>query len=151
MSLNALQQGIATSKLAQQAQQFGTGMFGEATMTGVDAALASGLGQANLIGNVGAGVLAAGASSGSGGLFDFVNNIIKQISDVRLKDNVEFVGTNQQGFNIYKWDWNDKANKLGELGSEVGVLAQELIKTHPDRVSLHDSGYYQVDYTGIWR
>jgi hypothetical protein len=151
-ALNALQQGIATAGLAQQAQQYGTGMFGEATMTGIDALLASGLGQANLLGNVGAGVLAAGASgSGEGGLFDFVKGIIDQISDVRLKENVEFIGKNQQGFNIYKWDWNNKANELGEFGSEVGVLAQELMETHPERVSLHDSGYYQVDYTGIWR
>lgn len=150
-ALNALQQGIATAGMAQQAKQYGTGMFGEATMTGIDALLASGLGQANLLGNVGAGVLAAGAQSGSGGLFDFVSDLVKSISDVRLKENVEFIGTNKQGFNIYKWDWNDKANELGEFGSEVGVLAQELMETHPERVSLHDSGYYQVDYTGIWR
>jgi len=150
-ALNALQQGIATAGMAQQAQQYGAGMFGEATMTGIDALLASGLGQANLLGNVGAGVLAAGAKSGSGGLFDFVSDLITKISDVRLKKNIEFVGKNKQGFNIYKWDWNDKANELGEFGSEVGVLAQELMETHPERVSLHDSGYYQVDYTGIWR
>ena len=151
-ALNALQRGIETAGMAQQAQQFGTGLFGESTMTGIDALLASGLGQANLLGNVGSGVLAAGASgSGEGGLFDFVSDLIKQISDVRLKENVEFVGKNQQGFNIYKWDWNDKANELGEFGSQVGVLAQELLETHPEKVSLHDSGYYQVDYTGIWR
>lgn len=151
-ALNALQRGIETAGMAQQAQQFGTGLFGESTMTGIDALLASGLGQANLLGNVGSGVLAAGASgSGQGGLFDFVTDLIKQISDVRLKENVEFVGKNQQGFNIYKWDWNNKANQFGQFGSDVGVLAQELLETHPEKVSLHDSGYYQVDYTGIWR
>ncbi|BCV04096.1 MAG: hypothetical protein CM15mV79_310 [uncultured marine virus] len=150
-ALNALQLGLAGKGIAQEAQQFGTGLFGESTMTGVDALLASGLGQADLIGDVGAGVLAAGAQSGSGGLFDFVSDLIKSISDVRLKENVKFVGKNQQGFNIYKWDWNDKANELGEFGSQVGVLAQELLETHPERVSVHDSGYYQVDYTGIWR
>lgn len=149
---NIARLGLDAGGMAQQAQQFGTGLFGEATMTGVDALLASGLGQANLLGNVGSGVLAAGASgSGEGGLFDFVQSIIDQISDVRLKENVDFVGRNQQGFNIYKWDWNDKANELGEFGSQVGVLAQELLETHPERVSVHDSGYYQVDYTGIWR
>jgi hypothetical protein len=72
-------------------------------------------------------------------------------SDVRLKENVEFVGKNHKGFNIYKWDWNNKANQLGEFGSSVGVLAQELLKTHPERVILHDNGYYQVNYAGIWR
>jgi hypothetical protein len=50
-------------------------MFGEATMTGIDALLASGLGQANLLGNVGAGVLAAGAQSNEEGLFDFLKGL----------------------------------------------------------------------------
>jgi hypothetical protein len=120
-------------------------------MSGSDALLASGLGQANLIGDVGAGVLAAGASSGSGGLFDFVSDLIKSISDVRLKENITLLGANKQGFNLYRWDWNKAANALGKYGSEIGVLAQELLETHPERVSIHDSGYYQVDYTGIWR
>lgn len=150
-SLNALQQALQASQLQQRGQLYGAGLFGEATATGIDALLASGLGQANLIGDVGAGVLAAGASSGSGGLFDFVSDIIKQISDVRLKENIIPLGTNSQGFNLYRWDWNKTANALGEYGSEVGVLAQELLETHPERVSIHDSGYYQVDYTGIWR
>lgn len=79
-SLNALQQAIAASQLQQRGQLYGAGLFGEASMAGIDALLASGLGQASLIGDVGAGTLAAGASSGSGGLFDFVNNIIKQIT-----------------------------------------------------------------------
>lgn len=149
-SLNALQQGLAASQLQQRGQLYGAGLFGEASMSGIDALLASGLGQANLIGDVGAGVLAAGASSGSGGLFDFVSDLIKSISDVRLKENITPLGTNKQGFNLYHWDWNKAANALGKYGSDVGVLAQELLETHPERVSIHDSGHYQVDYTGIW-
>ena len=74
---NLLQQGLNAAKLREQSQQFRTGLFGEAGMTGVDALLASGLGQANLIGNVGAGVLAAGAQSSDGGLFDFIKDIFK--------------------------------------------------------------------------
>jgi hypothetical protein len=150
-SLNALQQALAASQLQQRGQLYGVGLFGEASMSGIDALLASGLGQANLIGDVGAGVLAAGASSGSGGLFDFVSDLMTQISDVRLKENITPLGTNKQGFNLYYWDWNKAANAFGKYGSEVGVLAQELLESHPERVSIHESGYYQVDYTGIWR
>jgi hypothetical protein len=73
--LNMLQQGLNAAKLREQSQQFRTGLFGEAGMTGIDALLASGLGQANLIGNVGAGVLAAGAQSSDSGLFDFIKDI----------------------------------------------------------------------------
>ena len=148
-SLNALQQALAASQLQQRGQLYGAGLFGEASMSGIDALLASGLGQADLIGDVGANVLAAGASSGSsGGLFDQLSKIFS--SDVRLKENITSLGTNKSGFNLYKWDWNKAANALGKYGSEVGVLAQELLETHPERVSIDNSGYYQVDYTGIW-
>lgn len=73
--LNLFQQGLQAAKLREGAQQFRTGLFGEAGMTGIDALLASGLGQANLIGNVGAGVLAAGAQSSESGLFDFIQDL----------------------------------------------------------------------------
>ena len=145
-NLNLIQQGLVSGKLAQSAQQFGTGLFGEAKMSGIDALLASGLGQANLMGNVGAGVLAASAQSDSGGLFDF----LKGLSDVRLKENIVFIGKNHNGFNIYSWDWNEKANEVGMSGSDVGVLAQELLETEPSRVSVDSSGYYRVDYKGVW-
>lgn len=147
-ALDVLQAGLTVGGMAQQAQQFGTGLFGEAAVTGLEGLLASAQGQADLLGEVGAGVLAAGARSDDTGLFDKLQEIF---SDIRLKENVEFVGRNQNGFNIYKWDWNDKANELGKVGSDVGVLAQELLETHPERVSVNDSGYYQVNYSGIWR
>ena len=73
---NAFQQALAAAQMRQQAQQFGTGLFGEATMTGIDALLASGLGQASLMGNVGAGVLAAAAQSDDGGLFDAIREAL---------------------------------------------------------------------------
>lgn len=61
--------GLAPGQTAaaqqQQAQLYGAGLFGEATASGINAMLASGLGQANLAGNIGAGLL-AGALSGSG-------------------------------------------------------------------------------------
>jgi len=153
-ALDVLQAGLTAGGMAQQAQQFGTGLFGEATVSGLEGLLASRQGQADLLGEVAAGVLAAGARSNEDGLFDFLGDLYKRLeesSDIRLKKNIEFVGKNQQGFNIYKWDWNDKANELGEFGSQVGVLAQELLETHPERVSVDDSGYYQVNYSGIWR
>lgn len=152
--LNLFQQGLQAAKLRDVAQQYRTGLFGEAGMTGIDALLASGLGQATLIGNVGSGVLAAGAQSNQGGLFDALTNLFKGISnpfsDIRLKENIEFIGKNNNGFNIYRWDWNEKANELGEHGSSVGVIAQDLLENHSDKVSVDSSGYYKVDYTGIW-
>lgn len=74
-ALNVLQQGMQAAGMQQQAQQFGAGLFGQARTAGLDALLASGLGQADLLGEVGAGVLAAGARSDEGGLFDALKKI----------------------------------------------------------------------------
>lgn len=52
------QLGLQNANLAQAAQLYGAGLFGEANMGGLEAYLGSGLGQANLIGNVGSGLLA---------------------------------------------------------------------------------------------
>ena len=51
------QLGYNNAALQQNAQQFGAGLFGEASMGGLEALLGSGLGQASLIGNVGSGLL----------------------------------------------------------------------------------------------
>lgn len=60
-----LSPGLTSAAAQQQAQLYGAGLFGEATASGIDALLASGLGQANLAGNIGAGLL-SGALSSSG-------------------------------------------------------------------------------------
>jgi hypothetical protein len=79
--LSALTPGQTAAAQAQQAQLYGTGLFGEATASGIDALLGSALGQANLMGTVGAGLLsgvAQGAGTGTGqpsyggGFFDDV-------------------------------------------------------------------------------
>jgi hypothetical protein len=60
------QLGFNNAGLQQNAQQFGAGLFGEASMGGLEALLGAGLGQASLIGNLGSGLL-TGAVSSSGG------------------------------------------------------------------------------------
>ena len=79
--LAALSPGQTAAAQAQQAQLYGTGLFGEATASGIDALLASGLGQANLMGAAGTGLLAGlfGSGGGSGGsspfdLIDYFRN-----------------------------------------------------------------------------
>ena len=65
-ALNATQQGLNALQLAQRGQLAGAGLFGEASMSGLEALLASALGQANLMGDAGTGLL-SGAIQGSGG------------------------------------------------------------------------------------
>ena len=84
MLLQGLTPGQTAAAQAQQAQLYGTGLFGEATASGIDALLGSGLGQANLMGAAGTGLLAGlfgGNSSGSsgGGFFDLVEQGIRSL------------------------------------------------------------------------
>ena len=56
--LAAAQPGIQQQQLAQQAQQFGTGLFGETMMSGLEARLLAEQARANLLGGVGSNILA---------------------------------------------------------------------------------------------
>jgi hypothetical protein len=67
------------------------------------------------------------------------------MSDIRLKDNVTHIGIDR-GYNIYSWDWNEKALELGVDTPTYGVMAQEVLETNPDAVELMDNGYYAVNY-----
>jgi len=55
--LQQLQPGLQTAEMAQRGQLTGAGLFGEATASGLDMLLGSGLGQANLMGQLGSGLL----------------------------------------------------------------------------------------------
>jgi len=56
--LQALQPGLTSAAQQQQAQLYGAGLFGESTMSGIDADLAANLGRSNLLGEAAAGMLA---------------------------------------------------------------------------------------------
>ena len=62
--LGALTPGQTAAAQAQQAQLYGTGLFGEATASGIDALLGAALGQGNIIGAAGTGLL-SGAFGGN--------------------------------------------------------------------------------------
>ena len=67
--LAALSPGQTAAAQQQQAQLYGTGLFGEATASGLDILLASQLGRANLAGGLGSGLV--------GGLLDNILDIGK--------------------------------------------------------------------------
>lgn len=85
----ALQPGLIQQELAQQAQQFGTGLFGETALSGIEAQLLAEQARANLLGGIGSNLITGlinqqraaaaqpgGGASGLGGLFgDIVENL----------------------------------------------------------------------------
>ena len=79
MLLQGVTPGQTAAGAAQQAQLYGTGLFGEATASGIDVLLGSALGQGNLMGAAGTGLL-SGLFAPSGGsestsFFDILRNL----------------------------------------------------------------------------
>lgn len=80
-ALNALQRGLLASQLAQRGQLYGTGLFGEASIAGLDALLGSGIGQAELMGRIGTSLLSGamgGAGGGQGGIGDIIGGAVEE-------------------------------------------------------------------------
>jgi hypothetical protein len=68
------------------------------------------------------------------------------MSDERLKENINHIGTSENGHKLYTWDWNDKAKRLGIKDATTGVIAQEVMKYMPKAVTKDANGYYMVNY-----
>jgi len=64
------------------------------------------------------------------------------MSDERLKENITPIGK-ENGHNIYTY------NYIGDNVPFIGVMAQEVMETHPEAVKLMDNGFYAVDYDKI--
>jgi len=75
-----------------------------------------------------------------GGMFGIAGNFIKY-SDRRLKTDVKKVGKTGDGQNIYQYRYK------GGGGMQLGLMAQEVEKKHPDAVSKDAFGFRRVDYS----
>lgn len=86
-------------------------------------------GQANEAGMWGS-LIGAGATYGA------------SLSDRRLKDNIEYVGTDDvTGLNLYEFNYiSDPDTRY------IGVMADEVMDYNPDAVIEQDDGYFAVDY-----
>ena len=71
-------------------------------------------------------------------------------SDMRLKNNLQVIGgalDKIDGINGYEFDWNEQSPEWAqERGHDVGVVAQEIQKIHPEIVEERKNGYLGVDY-----
>jgi hypothetical protein len=91
-------------------------------------------------------------ASKSSGLFSALGAIAGGFlkSDIRLKTNIEKIGELNSTISLYRWEWNEVAEKMGvDNQPSVGVLAQELIEYRPDLVMMYEDGYFRVNYSGL--
>lgn len=63
-------------------------------------------------------------------------------SDIRLKKNINKIGTRTDGLNIYEFEY------IWGGGRQVGLMAQEVQGVYPDAVS-ESSGYLMVNYSKV--
>ena len=64
-------------------------------------------------------------------------------SDVRMKEDIEPIGTTYSGTPIYRYRYK------GGSPYQYGVLAQEIMDSQPDAVTLESNGMYSVDYRKV--
>ena len=104
---------------------------------------------------LGQGEIAAGQAMAAGyqGIGDSVLGAVElgisagMFSDRRLKKNIKKIGV-YKGFNIYSWDWNTVANKMGLLGSTIGCMADEVYTEMKEAVSIKNMFMF-VNYSKI--
>jgi hypothetical protein len=80
---------------------------------------------------------AAGSLGGAG---------IKAFSDITLKENIRQTGVSPSGIVIYEFDYKDKSH--GQFRYS-GVMAQDLLESHPSAVIQEKDGTLKVDYSQI--
>jgi hypothetical protein len=66
-----------------------------------------------------------------------------EVSDVRLKTDIEQVGTTVYGLPLYHFRY-----KTGPARFE-GVMAQDVLEVMPDAVVTGEDGYYRVNYARL--
>lgn len=65
------------------------------------------------------------------------------VSDMRAKEDIRLVGRTFDGLNVYTFRYK------GDDVTQMGVMAQEVQKVHPDAVVPLADGYLSVDYSRI--
>jgi hypothetical protein len=97
--------------------------------------------------------LAVGGISPSNtvGRIDASNDIVAfSTSDIRLKENINIIQDplnkvlNLEGI---EFDWKESTKDIhGHTGSDIGVIAQQVLNVIPQSVRINDTGYYSVRY-----
>jgi hypothetical protein len=102
----------------------------------------------SVAGSIAGSMFGAGGILGAGGGGWATLASFLPFSDTQLKENITRIGTHASGLLLYRWDWNEDAERLGVSSEKnVGVLAQEALQKFPDAVKPHPMhGYLTVNY-----
>lgn len=135
-------QGLIDTQLNRQLPLLQLGQNAAAQSAAGSANIATGIGNAQAAGLVGA---ANARQQGTGNLISTGLGIAGLFSDERLKENIEKIGE-FNGIATYTWDWNDEAKAIGLKGKSSGHIAQQVQRVHPELVAEMDNGYLAINY-----
>ena len=136
------------ARLAQQEQEARRAQL--VTLTNLFGGLA-GLGSSTQMQQTSSGFGSQGFSGGASPFSQIASAVgtAASFSDVRLKNEITFVGKLENGIKIYKWKWNEKGKELAGDQVEFGLLAQEVQKIVPEAVKRGPDGYLMVNYGAL--
>ena len=149
--LTRFSQGLALQDFGNQFNRLGAvtgaGLSAAQALGGVSGTAAAGQSQA---------LQAAGAAKAGGivgqaaGLREGVTGLAQLggFSDIRLKTNIEKVGTLDSGLSWYTWEWTEEGRDLAGDQIPEGVIAQEAFEIFPDAVT-QIGGWLRVNYQEI--
>lgn len=86
-----------------------------------------------------------GILGGLGSLASGAGSAWTAFSDSRLKSDVRGIGSDNRGRSWYEYRYNWEP--VGTV--HQGVMAQEILHSDPDAVSIGDDGFYRVDYSKL--
>ena len=127
----------ASSSAASAASTAGSSAVG---LANVNANYATQMQQANAQSAAGIGSLVGTLGAAGIGAYGKYAAAGAAASDERLKTNIQLVD-NINGHNIYTWDWKEQ-----DYGYNKGVIAQEILASVPEAVTMMDNGFYAVNY-----
>jgi len=125
----------------------------DVTKSQANTAIGAGSNISNLLTDIGAAQAAGGVGAanaqlqGNQNIASLGGAAFAAFSDPRLKDSVSKIGK-ANGYNVYEWEWNDKARQFGLEGRERGVMADEVKLINPAAVT-ERHGYMMVNYRMI--
>ena len=80
--------------------------------------------------------------------FQAILGLGSMFSDRRLKTNITYIKTHQNGLKEYKWDWNKEAIHVGcNNEPSSGYIAQQVMEVYPSAVTANnENGYLMINY-----
>lgn len=130
--------GVGTAGMQTGARV--SGLYGDIGAAQAGSELAQGKATAGLF-NLPAQFLGAqyGATAGKTGITPGFGDIF---SDIRLKKNIQRIGTRPDGLGVYEFEYTWGG------GRQIGLMAQEVLGIYPDAVG-QSGGYLTVDYSKV--